>query len=270
MQRIGSRACAKTVAYSEWVWTIAPIDAKARYSSRCVAVSDEGRSDPPTTAPLSSDTTTIWSGVSVPYSTPLGLIAIRPAARSAVETLPKVPSTSPVPGSARFAAHAASRSSRIGMTGSFLDRQQAFHHRRKVGACAGDAAEGIVQLTIDRVELIVGPARGRIRVETPLLQRRHATLRVGPCVVAARGRARRYGGRHGRPERGRLGRAGDQHRLADHVRVDLHEQRVLLGDAAAAHNPLDRDAVLAQPLDDRTRAEGRGFDQRAVDLGAGS
>ena len=49
MQPIGVRACANIVAYSECVCTIAP-QLKARYSSRCVGVSDDGRSVPSTTA----------------------------------------------------------------------------------------------------------------------------------------------------------------------------------------------------------------------------
>ena len=53
-----------------------------------------------------------------------------------------------------------------------------------------------------------------------------------------------------------------------HVGVDLHEQVVLLGDAAAADDAIDRHAVFADALDDRARAEGGRLDQRAVDLGA--
>ena len=64
MQRIGVRACAKTVANSECVWTMPPQDPNARYSSRCVAVSDEGRRPLSTGAPVSSDTSTMWAGVS--------------------------------------------------------------------------------------------------------------------------------------------------------------------------------------------------------------
>ena len=62
MQRIGVRACANIVAYSECVWTIAP-QLKARYSSRCVGVSDDGRSLLSTASPVSSETSTILSGV---------------------------------------------------------------------------------------------------------------------------------------------------------------------------------------------------------------
>ena len=47
MQRIGSRTCANAVANSECVWTMPP-QSKARYSSRCVGVSDDGRRSPST------------------------------------------------------------------------------------------------------------------------------------------------------------------------------------------------------------------------------
>ena len=50
------------------------------------------------------------------------------------------------------------------------------------------------------------------------------------------------------------------------VGVDLHHERVLLGDAAAVDHFLDLDAVLLEAVDDRQRPEGGGLDQRAVDL----
>ena len=54
MQRTGVRVCANIVAYSECVWTMAP-QSKARYSSRCVGASEDGRRSLSTTRPLSSD-----------------------------------------------------------------------------------------------------------------------------------------------------------------------------------------------------------------------
>src|SRR5690606_32147768 len=59
----------------------------------------------------------------------------------------------------------------------------------------------------------------------------------------------------------------DQHRLPDDIRVDLHEQIVLLGNAAAADDPVDSDAVLTQPLDDGARAKGCRLDEGAIHLG---
>src|SRR6186997_2240226 len=108
MQLTGRRACANAVAYSECVWTIAP-HLKARYSSRCVGVSDEGRNLLPGASPVSNDTSTILSGLRSWYGTPLGLIAKTPASKSAIDRLPNVPVTSPVDASSRLARQARSR-----------------------------------------------------------------------------------------------------------------------------------------------------------------
>ena len=64
-----------------------------------------------TTAPLAMSTTGIASGPSASYGTPLGLIAITPASRSAALAFPKVSTTRPASTSARFAATTRSRSS---------------------------------------------------------------------------------------------------------------------------------------------------------------
>ena len=79
MQRIGVRACANIVAYSECVWTIAP-HVKARYSSRCVGVSEDGRSLLSTAvAGLERDQHDLVRRQIVRSGTPLGLIANTPA-----------------------------------------------------------------------------------------------------------------------------------------------------------------------------------------------
>ncbi len=44
----------------------------------------------------------------------------------------------------------------------------------------------------------------------------------------------------GRPERAALRGAGDPHLAAGHVGVDLHEHRVLPGDAAGADDAFER------------------------------
>jgi hypothetical protein len=62
-------------------------------------------------------------------------------------------------------------------------------------------------------------------------------------------------------------RAGDEHGAAGDVGVDLHEQRVFLGDAAGADDAVDGHAVFLDALDDGAGAEGRGLDQGAVDFG---
>jgi hypothetical protein len=59
----------------------------------------------------------------------------------------------------------------------------------------------------------------------------------------------------GRAQRAGLRRARDLHRAARHVGVDLHDQRVLLGDAAAVDDLFDLHAVFLESVDDRQRAE---------------
>ena len=71
-----------------------------------------------------------------------------------------------------------------------------------------------------------------------------------------------------RPQGAGLGRPADLHRPVADVGIDLHHQRVLLGDAAAVDHFLDLHAILLEAIDDRQRAERRGLDQRAIDLGS--
>ena len=72
--------------------------------------------------------------------------------------------------------------------------------------------------------------------------------------------------RAGREEReDRRAQAGDialrhQHRLVQHVRVDLIEHLVLLRDAAAVDDAADRHAVLFHALENDARVEGGAFD----------
>src|SRR5439155_24062584 len=110
MQGTAFRACANAVAYGECEWAMPPQE-NARYSSRCVGVSDEGRSLPASTRPVSRDTATRFAGVSCSYGTPLGLITNRPAARSTPDTLPNVSVTRPLSTSAWFARWTRSHSS---------------------------------------------------------------------------------------------------------------------------------------------------------------
>src|SRR5205809_2518702 len=67
---MGRRACANAVAYGECECAMPP-QAKARYNSSCVGVSDDGRRSPSSTRPVSSATGTMWAGVSSSYGTPL-------------------------------------------------------------------------------------------------------------------------------------------------------------------------------------------------------
>src|SRR5699024_11664048 len=86
---ISRQACAKETAQGELVCTMHPISGNALYNSICVAVSLEGFKSPSTTSP-SKLTTTIFSGVSSSYSTPLGLMTINPFSRSIPLTFPQV------------------------------------------------------------------------------------------------------------------------------------------------------------------------------------
>jgi hypothetical protein len=76
----------------------------------------------------------------------------------------------------------------------------------------------------------------------------------------------RDGAEDGRPQRTGLPAAADLHRPIGYVCVDLHYQRVLLGDAAADDDLGDVDAVLFHPVDDGERAECGRFDERTVNF----
>ena len=69
-------------------------------------------------------------------------------------------------------------------------------------------------------------------------------------------------------ERAGLGRAGDLHHAARDIGIDLHEERILLGNAARAHDLIDPHAIFLEALDDRARAKCGRLDQGAIDVGA--
>ena len=81
-----------------------PTPGKALYSSWWVLVSLEGFHLPSTTLPVSSSTTTMSSAVMLSYSTPEGLMTIRPLSRSTADTLPQVKVTRPYLGKRRLAS----------------------------------------------------------------------------------------------------------------------------------------------------------------------
>src|SRR5260370_14545581 len=135
------------------------------------------------TFPVSRETATMSFEVSRSYGTPLGLMTHTPALRWTPDTLPNVPCTRPESARRRLARHTTSRSP---MNRPFLDLQQAFHERRQIGARGRDAAERIVELPIDAVELVINaPGRGPRR-ERLVLHARHPVLRLGPRRIAAR------------------------------------------------------------------------------------
>ena len=92
------------VAQRLCVCTTPPMFGNARYSTRCVSVSDEGFSAPSTFLPVTRSTTTMSSGFITSYSTPEGLMTIRPFSRSTAETLPQVNTTRPYFGSSILAS----------------------------------------------------------------------------------------------------------------------------------------------------------------------
>ena len=79
-------------------------------------------------------------------------------------------------------------------------------------------------------------------------------------------RARQYGRSDRRAQRAGLTGARDLHDAAGDVGIDLHEQRIFLGNAAGAHNLVRGHAVLPEALDDRARAERGRLDQGAIDV----
>src|ERR1041385_4024184 len=97
----------------------------------------------------------------------------------------------------------------------------------------------------------VGAEYARLKRGHRLLGRRIILMRAG-----------NYGARDGGPERAGLGRTRNLHRSAGDIGVNLHYERVLLGDAAAVDDLLDLDAVLLEAADDGHRTEGGGLDQR--------
>ena len=131
------------------------------------------------------------------------------------------------------------------------------------------AAERVVQLPVQAIQLVVhlpGAGFGR---ELRVALAHHGRLGRRERLIPAGGGAGRHGRRRRRAERRRLRGPGDDHRIPEDVGVDLHEQRILLGDAPAADDALHRHAERLQALDDGARPERRRLDERAVDVGAG-
>ena len=124
------------------------------------------------------------------------------------------------------------------------------------------AAEVVVQPLVLRVQLVVDVGAGRVG-------------RVHRVLLAAHGRgggrhvrvgARRDRGVDGRAERGALAGGDDAERAPQHVRVDLHHERVL--EQPAGHHELgDPAAGGRERVDDDPGAERGRFDQGPVDIG---
>ena len=131
---------------------------------------------------------------------------------------------------------------------------QLVHHRAA-------PAEVVVQRGVVAVQLVVairGGGVGQVAVAAHLA---HRGRRGADVVVAAGG----DGGVDRRAERRPFVRVDHVQRPPEHVRVDLHQQRVLdqpAGDGELAHGQARR----LEGLDDRAGAERGRLDQRAVDV----
>src|SRR5260370_39538748 len=79
----------RAVAARECVGGTPPIPLKARYRTRCVGRSDEGRNEPSKILPFKS-VTTRSSGFMFSYGTPLGLITTKPSSRAMPLAFPNV------------------------------------------------------------------------------------------------------------------------------------------------------------------------------------
>ena len=97
----------------------------------------------------------------------------------------------------------------------------------------------------------------------------HGVLCGGDGVVASCFFTGDDGTGDGGSEGAGLRASGDFHGSACDVGVDLHDERIFFGDAAAVDDLSDLDAEFFKSFDDREGAEGGGFDQGAIDFGRG-
>src|SRR3954449_7104246 len=196
----------------------------------CVAASLDGWSEPSTTSPEKSHTT-IASGSSSSYGTPLALTTISSSSGTRAERLPLVHATSPLRGSS---ACSAQTSRRRAATASVTDGRLLADAPQIVHDVVAAAAEMVVQRDVVVVEAVVELGAvlvGLVDVAADLAHR----CRRGLDVLV---RAGRDGGVHRRPERRPLIGVDQVQRLTDHVGVDLHDHRVLqeaAGDDHVAH-----------------------------------
>ena len=145
-----------------------------------------------------------------------------------------------------------------------FEGEKVFHDVAEVGRL-GDSAEGIVQLAVEGIELLIDRLVFGVRLVTDFLQPGHRRL----SGLEIRMRSGDHGGTDGGAERAGLGRAGNPHFTAGDIGVDLHEHRVFLGDTAGADDALDGHAVFADAVDDGAGAERGALDERPIDLGLG-
>src|SRR3954469_20054311 len=185
----------------------------------CVAASLDALRSPSTTSPDKSHTT-IASGSSSSYGTPLALMTISSSSGTRAERLPLVHATSPLRGSSACSAHTSRR--RAAMA-SVTDRRLLADPPQHVHDVVAAAAEVVVQRDVALVEAVVELGAvlvGLVDVAAHLAHR----LRGGVDVGIRPGGDR---GVHRRAERGALVGVDEVQRPADDVGVDLHDHRVL-------------------------------------------
>ena len=154
------------------------------------------------------------------------------------------------------------------MTLPLADGDEVFHNAGEVRGLR-QAAEGVVQAAVYRIEFVTERLVFGVGSVFYIAQRGHCALGGWEIGMASAFRSGENGGGDGGPEGAGLAGAGDLHRTAGDIGVDLHQERVFLRDAAAAYDAADRDAVLGDALDDRAGAEGGRLDEGAVDFRTG-
>src|SRR3954451_24277683 len=223
----------------------------------CIAASLDALRSPSTTSPEKSHTT-IASGSSSSYGTPLALTTMSSSSGTRAERLPLVHATSPLRGSSACSAQTSRRRPAIA---SVTDPRLLADPPQRVHDVVAAAAEVVVQRHVVLVEAVVELAAvlaGLVDVAADLAHR----LGGGVDVVV---RAGGDGGVHRGAERRALVGVDEVQRPADDVGVDLHDHRVL--EQAAGDDELaDVEPRLLERVDDHARAEGGRLDQRPVDV----
>src|ERR1019366_4185237 len=235
------------------VWTTPPIFAEKRYSARWVSRSDDGLISPSTSLPSKSR---IGRACAPRRSegTPLGLMAIRPRARSIPLAFPKVKRANPLRDNSRLASRTCSRnvcSSIVSIVRLFGDppqQRQDAAHRHRLGRLPAQSEIGAPPR---RVEFFVHRGGLRLRFDDAGF-RAQPMLRFFDAMERARGQERE----DRRAEAGDLG-FGHQHRLVQDVGVHAVQYFVLLRHAATVDYAADGNAMPGHTVEYHSRVEGR-------------
>src|SRR3954468_15574098 len=223
----------------------------------CVAASLDALRSPSTTSPEKSHTT-IASGSSSSYETPLALMTMSSSSGTRAERLPLVHATSPLRGSSACSAQTSRRRAAIR---SVTDGRLLADAPQRVHDVVLAAAEVVVQRDVVLVEAVVELGAVLVRlvdVAAHLAHRLGRRVDVGIRAVGDRGV-------HRRSEGGALVGVDEVQRPADDVGVDLHDHGVLeqpAGDDELTH----LEPRLLERVDDHAGAEGGRLDERPVDV----